>query len=144
MPSETFLSNHYIHSCAYGLVVWNKMYRSSFVKMHFFPTFPDEEDVAWTPYILSYANQICYLNDYSYEWDRTIREKTLGIELGEKTKEERFKNYKKVFMFYLKNGNSKRLDLLKKITIAHLSLLKVWYKYSKYEELSKEIQELLE
>lgn len=143
VSSETFLSNHYIHSCAYGLIVWNKLYRSSFVKRHLFPTFPAEEDVAWTPYILSYANQICYLNDCSYEWDRIIREKTLGIELGQKTKEERFKSYEKMIMFYLRNGNPKRLDLLKKVAITHLSMLKVWYKYPKYEEFSIEIQKIV-
>lgn len=140
VPVENFLRRNYIPSCGFGLVVWNKLYRASLVKSHLFPAFVGEEDVAWTPYILSYADQICYLNDCSYEWDRSIRNSTLGTELGKKTKEERFRCYQEVIMFYLNNGNIERRGLLKEVAMTHLANLSVWYTYPEYEKLRRQIE----
>lgn len=142
VPIEDFLQMHYIPSCGFGLIVWNKIYRASLVKEHLIPPFVGEEDVAWTPYILSYANKVCYLNDCAYEWDRTIRDSTMGIELGRKPKEERFRGYRDVIMFYMGNCNPKRRDLIKQVAMTHLSNLAIWYEYPEYEELRKHIDRI--
>ena len=62
----------YFHTNIAMVAVWNKLYKASLVKERLFPELFLGEDGAWTPYILSYADRICYLNDCSYEYDRLI------------------------------------------------------------------------
>lgn len=59
-------------------VIWNKLYSAALVKAHPFAIHVTFEDDAWTPYVLSYAKRICYINAHLYEYDRTIRA-TTGI-----------------------------------------------------------------
>lgn len=55
---------HYMRNLS--LVIWNKLYRTSLVKEHLFAIGVTFEDDAWTPYVLSYAKHICYVNVHLY------------------------------------------------------------------------------
>lgn len=90
----------YIYGNDLGVVVWNKLYRTSLVQKHIFPAIP-YEDTAWTPYILSYADTICYLDDYSYEWDRRGQSNSLSGSLFKCSKQEMFEQLKKAVLFSL-------------------------------------------
>lgn len=114
ITTEDFFNMLFRIGLGYTVVVWNKLYRASLIKTYPFPVITCD-DSAWTPYILSYAEKICYLNDYSYEYDRTIRKYTLVNQWLNETKEERFMTYKELTLFYLKNGNSKRMRFLKEL-----------------------------
>lgn len=133
----------YFHTDIFMVAVWNKLYRAALVKEHLFPKLILGEDGAWTPYILSHAENICYLNDLSYEYDRVVCKSTLMRQWGEnQTKEGRFLIHKEMVNFYLKNGNPKRIGLLK--VMAKWSLIG-WnniYVYDQYEELWKQIEEI--
>lgn len=137
---EDFFRQYYIREAGYGTVVWNKLYRSSLVKEHPFPILASEDE-AWTPYILSFADKICYLDDYLYEYDKSIRDTTLASKLWNRSIEERFGDYKKILLFYLKNGNVKRLGLLKELAENRLDGMKMAYEYEEYEKLQKQIEE---
>ena len=141
IDTENFIQKHYISSCKNGLVAWNKLYRASIVKTRLFPVARVDEDVAWTPYILSYANRICYLNGYFYEWDRIVHDDSLCSTFVRYTKEKRFESHRSAFMFFMKNGNPERKHLLKNIAIAHLIQLEREYRYEKYGELRTWIDE---
>ena len=122
----------------YSVVVWNKLYRSSLVKERLFPLILCD-DSAWTPYILSYADRICYLNDYSYEYDRIIRHSTLVDEWRSESKEDRFMTYKNLTLFYLENGNPKRIGLLKECAKKDLASAGRAYAYNAYDKLWQQI-----
>lgn len=109
---EDFFYKYYIREAGYGTVVWNKLYDASLVKKHLFISLP-AEDEAWTPYVLSYADRICYLNEYLYEYDRTVRDNTLIDKVKIDFGNEMFAICKNRIMFYLKNGNPKKLKILK-------------------------------
>lgn len=138
---DTFIWSYYINGSGFGVVVWNKLYRSSLVKKHMFPTLL-QEDEAWSPYILSYAEKISYLNDCSYEYERTVYSNTLAENLENRSIEERFNTYEKAIMFYLENGNPKRLKLLKELARERLSGKLRVYGYSEYGKLWEKIQEI--
>lgn len=120
--------------------VWNKLYRASLVKDHLFPLII-YEDEAWTPYILSYAKEICYLNDCSYEYDRSICNGSLVDKWGRKLKEEVFQDHKGAVLFYLENGNPERLELLKELAKSELSFFGRVMAYNEYEMLREQIEE---
>lgn len=138
---DTFIRSYYINGSGFGVVVWNKLYRSSLVKTHMFPTLL-QEDEAWSPYILSYAEKISYLNDCSYEYERTVYSNTLAENLENRSIEERFNTYEKAVMFYMENGNPKRLKLLKELARERLSGKLRVYGYSEYGKLWEKIQEI--
>lgn len=133
MPLDEFFEA-YIQGSELGVVVWNKLYRASLAKKYKFQIFP-YEDVAWTPYILSYADKICYYNGHFYEWDRTNRNSTLSSQVECYKKEETFEFRKKAILFYLENGNVKKRVLLKKLAKRYLLLWKRVYGYDEYERL---------
>ena len=60
---------------------------------------------------------------------------------GKQTKEERFLIHKKMVTFYLKNGNPKRIELLKVMAKWSLIGWKNRYAYDEYEKLQKQIEE---
>ena len=99
------------------------------------------DDEAWTPYILSYAENICYLNDCLYEYDRCIRNNTQIDEWINRPKDELFKIHKKTIMFYLKNGNHKRRGLLKQLAKRQLYEMGDAYDYEEYKKLWEQIEE---
>ena len=90
---------------------------------------------------MSFADKLCYLNDFLYEYDRIIRDATLVNKWWDKSKEERFMDYKKILMFYLKNGNVNRLGLLKELAWNRLNEMIIVYEYDEYEKLQKQIEE---
>lgn len=71
------------------------------------------EDEAWTPYVLSYADKICYRNDLSYEYDRSTCTGSLVDQWTRKSKEEVVQDHKRSILFYLEHGNPERLGVLK-------------------------------
>lgn len=79
------------------------------------------------------------MDGWFYEWDRSLRKTTLGIEIGKKTVEERVESYKNAIVFYLENGNGKRVDLLKEVAMAHLHMLGMWYAWPESEMLRQQI-----
>ncbi len=119
--------------------VWNKLYRTSLVKEHLFPMIV-YEDEAWTPYILSYAEKICYQNDYTYEYDRSTCSSSLVDSWARKSKDEVFQDHKRSILFYIKNGNHKRQKLLKNLAKSELALFARAMSYAEYEELWKQIE----
>lgn len=130
MPVEMFFKRNFVSG--YGIVVWNKLYRTSLIKKHLFPVLL-YEDEAWTPYIFSYVNKVCFLNKHFYEYDRIIRSNTLADQLNEFSRKRKFVFRKNAMLFYLENGNQKRIELLKKITQNCLNSIKGYYSQ---EELS--------
>lgn len=126
----------------YTAVVWNKLYRSSLVKPRPFPVLKCD-DSAWTPYILSHANRICYLNGFLYEYDRIIRNSTLIDEWCSESKEDRFMTYKNLTMFYLENADPKYLGYLKDFAKKDLLSAGRRYSYAEYERLWKHIEETI-
>ena len=119
--------------------VWNKLYRTSLVKEHLFPLIR-YEDEAWTPYVLSYAEMICYLNICAYEYDRINCGSSLVDTWARKSKEEVFQDHKCSILFYLEQGNPKRLELLKKLAKSELSSFMKALAYVGYEELRKQVE----
>lgn len=122
------------------VVVWNKLYRASLIKTHLFPLLICD-DSAWTPYLMSYAEKICYRNDYLYEYDRMIRKSTLVDQWKNEEKEDRFMTYKKLTLFYLKEGNPKRRHFLKELAKRELLDAGRIYAYDAYKILWEEIDE---
>ena len=138
---DDFFRFYYISGNANGVVVWNKLYRASLVKEHLFPVLV-YDDEAWTPYILSYADKICYLDDLSYEYDRMIRSNTLVNKWHHQHQHEKFMFLKKTIMFYLENGNPDKLELLKELAKNRLTRCKISYGYEEYEKLWEEINKI--
>lgn len=137
---EEFFDMHFTKGCMFAVVIWNKIYRASLVKQHLIPVLI-ADDNAWTPYILSYADKICYLDDCSYEWDRKIRESTLVDKWQKRTKEELFETHRNTTMFYLEKGNPRRIGLLKQLARRQLSELERVYANEEYGKLWKQIEE---
>lgn len=124
------------------VVIWNKIYRASLVKNRLIPCILCD-DSAWTPYILSYASKLCYLNDYGYEYDRSIRPETQVDEWRRESKEDRFMTYKKLTLFYLENGNPEKVSFLKDLAKQDLLSAGRVYAYDAYEKLWQEIDKNL-
>ena len=130
---------HYIRY-AYP-VVWNKLYRASLVKEHMFAEVV-YEDEAWTPYVLSYAEKVCYINEHLYEFDRIIRSGTDGDRLLNRPIEEKFKDHRDIVMFFLTNGNQAKKNLLKRLALVYVSAYVSYFSYPKYKELKEEIEQM--
>ncbi|MDE6814900.1 MAG: hypothetical protein K2P71_02565 [Lachnospiraceae bacterium] len=120
-------------------VVWNKLYHASLVKRCPFPLIA-YEDEAWLPYILSFADRVCYLNEGLYEYDDTHKN-SLSDKCHQKTGDEIFLNHKRAVLFYLENGNPVRWEMLKEVARKELSLFARIYKNVEYENLWKQITE---
>ena len=123
-------------------VIWNKLYSASLVKEHPFAVNVTYEDDAWTPYVLSYAQKICYMNGHLYEYDRTIRGTTAIYASWSKPIEEKFLDHKALVMFFLENGNQKKKPLLKRLALTYMSACMAAYSYPKYRELREDIEKL--
>lgn len=123
----------------YALVsVWNKIYRASLVKEHMFPRFLFEDE-AWTPYILSYGDKICYLDGALYEYVRSIRSETLIEKAHRRTEDEIFREHKRSILFYLEHGNPARKALLKEFAKSELGLFSRTTGYEEYKKLRERI-----
>lgn len=138
---EDFFNMHFYKGCMFAVVIWNKLYRASLVKQHLIPRLISDDD-AWTPYILSHADKICYLNGFLYEWDRKIRNSTQVDQWQRRSREELFQTHKDTILFYLNNGNPERLGLLKQLARRQLSEMRKAYAYDAYEKLWEWIEEM--
>ena len=100
------------------------------------------EDSAWTPYILSYASHVCYINEPLYGYDRTIRNVTyIHTSMG-KTAEELFNDRREYVLFFLKNGNPQKRHLLKKLALGYAVGFVNAFSFPGFKELRKEIEQL--
>ena len=140
VDAERFIDMHSVIAYQFP-VVWNKLYHASLVKKLPFPIIA-YEDEAWIPYVLSFADKICYLNKGLYEYDRSACVDTLSHKLSRKSNDEIFVNHKRAILFYLENGNQARLGILKKVALKELSLFAVIYQNDEYEKLQKQIVEM--
>ncbi|MCM1232517.1 MAG: glycosyltransferase [Butyrivibrio sp.] len=122
-------------------VVWNKLYKSSLVKEHMFAKVV-YEDEAWTPYVLSYAEKICYINAHLYEFDRIIRSGTAGDHLLSRPIEEKYKDHRDIVMFFLNNGNQEKRSLLKRLALVYANSYVSYFSYPKYREMKEEIERM--
>lgn len=139
MMSEEFLQVY--ASGGYALpAVWNKLYRTSLVSRHMFPLIRFEDE-AWTPYILSYAERVSYLDNCSYEYDRSSRRNSLVDQWSGKSKDEVFEDHKRAILFYLEHGNPEKMELLREVAKSELSLFGRTMAYEKYEILREQIEE---
>lgn len=122
-------------------VIWNKLYRSSLVKEHPF-ALVTYEDTAWTPYALSYAESICYVNAHLYEYDRTIRSSTAIHVSKARSDERQYTDRRDYIMFFLNNGNPQKKDLLKRLALGYVWGFLGIYSDPKYKELKEEIEQM--
>ena len=140
ISTDVFLKMHFERGLAFSVLIWNRIYRASLVKQCcLIPQIVGDDD-AWGPCIISYADNICYLDDCSYEYDRTIRGNTLVNKWESFAKEERFSDYKKIVLFFLENGNPKQKKWLKELAKRYLVGLESAYKYDEYGKLWKYIE----
>ncbi len=140
IDAEKFINMHSIIAYQFP-VVWNKLYRASLVKSLSFPIMI-YEDEAWIPYVLSFADRICYLNEGLYEYDRSVCENTLSRKLSKGSNAEIFANHKRAILFYLKNSNLMRMKALKRLAQKELSLFARRYKNLEYGKLWEQIKEI--
>lgn len=94
-----------------NVAVWNKMYRTKLVQKHPIPLL-SYEDVSWTPYILSWADSLCYVDKVCVEWDRKIRSFTLSNELSSRSVELKYQDRLKAVDFFYENGNPQHKEVL--------------------------------
>lgn len=136
---NSFFQLHFNRGMIFSVGVWNKIYRASLIRERLFPEYFLGEDGAWTPYILSYADKICYINGYLYEYDRIIRKSTLEGQWMDKSPKERFSMYRNIVTFYLKNGNPGKIGFLKMLAKSNLLGWKRIYGDPDYEKLWEEL-----
>ncbi len=118
--------------------VWNKLYRTALVKEHPFPLIR-YEDEAWTPYLLSFAENVCYVNAFGYEYDRSSCSGSLVDQWAGRSKEEVFLDHKRSILFYLEHGSQERFGLLKELAKSELTSFAKVMAYEGYEKLREEI-----
>ena len=99
------------------------------------------EDSAWTPCILSYADRVCYINEHLYEYDRIIRDVTYVHTSYAKTMDKQYEDRRDYVMFFLKNGNPERKDVLKELALGYAAGFVYSFSYPEYKELQKEIEQ---
>ncbi|MCM1232514.1 MAG: glycosyltransferase [Butyrivibrio sp.] len=138
IPMDEFFE-HYIRY-AYP-VIWNKLYRKSLVQAHPIPAVK-YEDSAWIPCILSYAENICYINEHLYEYDRIIRNVTYIHTSWGKSEEEQFADRRDYVKFFLENGNPQKRNLLKRLALGYAVGFVSAFTFPKFKELRQEIEQM--
>lgn len=139
MAAEEFLQMYAMESYALP-ALWNKLYRTSLLKEHLLPLIV-YEDEAWTPYVLSYAEKICYLNACAYEYDRSACEGSLVDKWAGKSKDEVFRDHKRSILFYLEHGNTQKMKPLKQLADNELAYFARVMAYPEYEEVRRQINQ---
>lgn len=122
----------------YNCAIWNKLYKAEIVKAHPLGILR-YEDVSWTPCILSYAKNFCFINTPLYEWDRKTRPETFGDYLAKKPDMELLEHRKQAMMFFVENGNPEKSDTLKTIAIRRLLRYSKNAFHSGYQELINQL-----
>lgn len=123
----------------YNCAIWNKLYKASMVKEHPLGKLK-YEDVSWTPCILSYAENICFLKTPLYEWDRKTRPETFGDVLARQNEDDLFENRKEAMLFFIKNGNPDKRSYLRTIAKRRLSRYAKNSKNKSYQEMIDKIE----
>lgn len=118
----------------YNCAIWNKLYKASLVKAHPLGILK-YEDVSWTPCIVSWAKNFCFLDTPLYEWDRKLRPATFGDVLAKMPQDELFENRKQAMMFFIENGNPEKKEYLKEIAKRRLRRYDGNSRHSGYKEL---------
>ena len=142
VSAEEFVHIHFNKDVIFAVEVWNKLYRATLIKERLFPEILLGEDAAWTPYVLSYAKRICYIDEFLYEYDRATHEGTLGSQWLYKAKGERFEMYKNIVRFYLKAGNPERRETLKMYAKRFLQMWSQVYDDVAYLKLCEEVDKM--
>ncbi len=143
VPIEKYFNQHFEKRSMWTVNVWNKIYRSSLIKDRLFPTIIGDDE-AWTPYIFSWAQNICWLNGHFYEHDRIIRSSTLFDEWMRQSYEEKFDMHMRASLFYLENGHPGKLKFLKELVRKELYEWGKIYARDRYEEVWREVDEKFE
>ena len=138
VAADDFLECHYGHA---DPQVWNKMYRSPLVKEHPF-ALVSHEDSAWTPYILSYAETICYINEHLYEYDRSLKRFTLTAAIEASSMDKRYADRRDFVLFFLKNGNPEKKGMLKCLALEFAVYFMKESPDPRYRELYLEIERM--
>ena len=99
-----------------------------------------DEDYAWTPYVLSYAEKICYINEHLYEHDRCIRNFTAAHSALARSMEKQYTDLRDYIMFFLKNGNPKKKGLLKRLALGYALYFINGFLDPRFRELREEIE----
>ena len=136
IKGDTFLQMLNAAGWGWMVVVWNKLYKATLIKSRPFPPLALGEDSAWSPCILSYADNICYVKDFSYAYDRRDPNTLVGRRM-KMSKEELLTNRRDLTLFYLENGNPERIGLLK----THAGQDLTHAGNDAYEKLWQQIQE---
>jgi glycosyltransferase involved in cell wall biosynthesis len=89
--------------------VWNKLYRRELIVNRGMPSMKGE-DVAWSPYIASYADTFCYVNTPLYEYIR--RQGSTSDIINQYSPEEVFQRRMRSINYFLENGNPERREQL--------------------------------
>ena len=124
----------------YNCAIWNKLYRASIVKAHPLGKGLRYEDVSWTPCILSYAKNFCFINEPFYEWDRKTRPETFGDFLAKKPENELFEHRKQAMMFFVNNGNPQKREFMKTIARRRLARYAKNSTFDGYLKLAEKIE----
>lgn len=122
----------------YNCAIWNKLYKASIVKEHPLGILK-YEDVSWTPCILSYAKNFCFLDTPFYEWDRKLRPETFGDVLAKMSEDDLFEHRKQAMLFFVQNGNPAKLGYLKSIAKRRLMRYNGNSSHHGYKELIERI-----
>lgn len=105
----------------YNCAIWNKLYNAEMVKAHPLGKGLRYEDVSWTPCILSYAKNFCFIKTPFYEWDRKSRPETFGDFLAKKPENELYEHRKQAMLFFVQNGNPEKREYMKTIAKRRLA-----------------------
>ncbi len=97
------------------------------------------ENNAWMAYILSYANKICYLNEFLSEWDRR-RGISLSVLICSRPVQAVYEDIKGAIIYFLDNGNPEKMTFLKEAALAMASHWERSYNYMEYGKLRDEIE----
>lgn len=124
----------------YNCAIWNKLYKSEIVKAHPLGKGLRYEDVSWTPCILSYAKNFCFVNSPFYEWDRKTRPETFGDVLAKKPEHELYEHRKQAMMFFVMNGNPEKREYMKTIAKRRLNRYSKKGAIKNYLELADKIE----
>ena len=122
--------------------IWNKLYRAELLKKHLFSK-QVYEDVSWTPYLLSWADNFCYISDIGYEWDRKIRSFTQSNVLSKRGNSDKFNDRYASIKFFYDNGNPKHKDCLAYIMAYRLYEQGTKAKYQNYFDAIKDLKPAL-
>jgi len=122
----------------YNCAIWNKLYNAQMVKDHPLGILK-YEDVSWTPCILSYAENFCFLKTPFYEWDRKTRPETFGDILAKMPEDDLFEHRKQAMMFFVENGNPDKSEILKTIAVRRLMRYSKNSTHNGYRELIEKL-----